>query len=297
MHRSPSTISDELKRNAVKGRYESAKAQVKAYQRRWKQDYEAKKIPRNRKLQDFIEQELYDDQSPQAIAGFLKHRQRNLPYASKNTIYRYIKSPYGRRIEYHRSKIKRKHRNHRPATKPWKDRVFIDQRPAYINARRRIGDAEADFIESGRSGKGRILVVTDRKLRVSFLERILVLSQQEVTKAFECIKLRYPELTTITTDNDLLFQRHKKLEWKLGVRIYFCHPYHAWEKGQVENANKWIRRYIPKSSDISCYSKRFIRNLEAKINRRIMNVLNYRRPQEVFDTYRKRKKRRSALQN
>ncbi len=294
MVRSPSTVSDELKRNAVRGRYESAKAQVKAYQRRWRQDYDAKRIPRNGKLQAFIEQELYDDQSPEAIAGPLNHRQKNLPYASKNTIYRYIKSGYGRRIEYHRSKIKQKRRRHQPASKPWKDRVFIDQRPAYINARRRIGDAEADFIVSGKSGSGILLVVVDRKMKASFLEQILLPSQQEVTKAFVRIKRRYPELKTITTDNDILLQHHRELERKLGVKIYFCHPGHAWEKGQVENTNKWIRRYIPKSSDISRYSKRFIRSLEAKLNRRIMQVLNYRRPEELLASYRKHKKRHSA---
>ena len=297
LRRSISTISDELNRNAVNETYASAKAHSKDRQRKWSLDYEAKRIPRHRKLQDLIEYELYDDQSPEAIAGFLKHRQKKLPYASKNTIYRYIESPYGRRIEYHRSKIKRRGRRKKPRTKPWKNRVFIDKRPKHINARLRIGHSEGDFIVSGKSGKGILLVVPDRKLRATFLEQILELSQRNVTRACLRIKGRYPEWKSMTTDNDILFQHHKELERKLGIKIYFCFPGHMWEKPSVENVNGYIRKYIPKGSDISRYSKRFIRKLEERLNRRIMKVLSFKRPQEMLDAYRKRKKRRSALGN
>ena len=101
----------------------------------------------------------------------------------------------------------------------------------------------------------------------------------------------------MTVDNDVLLRHHKQLEKILGVHIYFCFPGHAWEKGTVENTNKWIRRYVPKSSDISRYSKRFIRSVEEKLNRRYMGVLNHHTPEEMLSDYRKRKKRRSARRN
>ena len=53
-------------------------------------------------------------------------------------------------------------------------------------------------------------------------------------------------MRTITTDNDILLQKHKELEKLLGVKIYFCHPYRLWEKGTIENTNGAIRKYIPK---------------------------------------------------
>jgi len=146
LDRSVSTISDELKRNRVKGRYVADKAQHKAYVRRQGAKYQGMKIVQNRKLQEYVEQELYDDQSPEAIAGFLQERQRQLPYVSKDSIRRYITSPYGRWVEYHRSKIKRNRRRTKPRMKPWQDRVFIDQRPSKINLRREVGHAEVDFI-------------------------------------------------------------------------------------------------------------------------------------------------------
>lgn len=254
------------------------------------------KIAQNRKLQEYVEQELYDDQSPEAIAGLLQKRQRKLPHVSKDSIRRYITSPYGRWVEYHRSKIKRNRRRTKPRMKPWKDRVFIDRRPASINARRHTGHTEGDFIESGRSGHGKLLVIVDRKLRVAFLEQILKPSIASMTTAMLKIRDRYPEWKSMTTDNDVLFQNHPALAQKLGITIYFCFPGHAWEKGSIENANKWIRRYIPKNSDISRYSKRFIRNLEEKMNRRIMKTLNYYRPGELLERYRKRKQRLRAVE-
>ena len=76
--------------------------------------------------------------------------------------------------------------------------------------------------------------------------------------------------------------------------ISFCHPYHSWEKGSIENTNKYVRKDIPKSSDISRYSKRFIQKLEDKLNRRYMKVLRYKTPQEMLNDHRKHKKHSRA---
>lgn len=255
------------------------------------------KIAGDKELRGLVEHLLYDDQSPEAVAGRLQNHETHLPPTSKNTIYRFIASPYGRKIEYYRNKVRRKRKRRKPATKPWKDRVFIDQRPEYINKRMRVGDAEADFIVSGKSGKGIVLVVVGRKYRNGYLEQIIKTTLPAVTRACQRIKRRFPEWSSMTTDNDLLFQHHKILEKKLDIKMYFCHPGHAWEKGSVENTNKYLRRYILKSSDISRYSKRFVKKLEARLNRRIMKVLNYHTPQEMLDAYRKRKQRRSAAKD
>lgn len=34
------------------------------------------------------------------------------------------------------------------------------------------------------------------------------------------------------------------------VKSFYAHPYSAWERGSNENANKLIRRFIPKGTDI-----------------------------------------------
>ena len=191
------------------------------------------KIVEDKELKEYVDKNLYDDLSPEVIAGRIPKHEKHLPAVSKNSIRRYIKSIHGRRVENHRIKQRRKRRRSRkrPKTLKLQDHIFIDKRPKYIQKRRYVGDAEADFIVSGKTGKGIIL----------------------------------------------------------NVKIYFCDPYSSWQKGTVENSNKYARRDIPKSSDISKYSKQFIKRLEEKLNRRIMKCLNYQTPQEVLDKHRNTK--------
>lgn len=295
MGRSGSAVWAEYNRNKVNRKYDPVKANHKAYVRRKYSKFQGKKIVDNTELQDFVEEKLYDDQSPENIAERIKKHEKRLPNVSKDSIYRYIKSVYGRRIEYHRSKQKRRRfSRRRRAKEKLMDRKFIDERPEIVGKRRRVGDVEADFIVSGKTGKGVILNVSDRKSRAPFLEQILNPTLDNVSMAFLKIKKRFPELKTITTDNDLLLQHHKELEKLLNVTIYFCHPFSSWEKGTVENINGQIRKDIPKGSDISKYSKQFIRKIEEKLQRKIYTYLDHLTPLEVLTTSRKRKQRRSA---
>ena len=149
---------------------------------------------------------------------------------------------------------------------------------------------EGDFIVSGRGGKGILLVAVDRKLRVVFLELIHQVTIDEVHEAFARIKKRFPEMRTLTIDNDLLFQMHKTLEKLLDVKIYFCHPYHSWEKGSVENRNKIIRKCIPKGSDLSPYGKDEIKVVERYLNDRYLKCLRYATPREKLTLHRIKKK-------
>jgi len=264
------------------------KAHHKAYVRRKDSKYQPMKIIKNNALRELIEYMLYDDQSPPNIADRINKRERYLPSISKDSIYRYIKSIYGRQIEIHRTNKRSRRRKRRIKNKQLQDRTFIDKRPQIINKRERLGDIESDFIESGKTGKGMILVAVDRKTRASFLERIVETKIYNVHKAFVRIKKRFPEIKTITTDNDILLKKHKELARLLNVKIYFCHPYHSWEKGTVENANKYIRKDIPKSSDVSKYSKRFIQKLEDKLNRRSLRCLDSMTPNETVELEREK---------
>lgn len=288
MGRSPNTISRECALNRVKGRYDPGKADHKAYVRRQNAKYQGKKIVEHPDLKREVHLRLMDDQSPEAVARRITRYEHHLPAISKNAVYRYIKSPYGRQIETHRLLKRKRKKGGRPKIAKLPNRVWIDKRPEYINARRGIGHAEADFIVSGKSGRGTLLVVVDRKARATFIEQILKATIKHVHAAFVRIKWRFPELRTVTTDNDILFAKHGELGMLLGIKIFFCHPYHSWEKGTIEQTNGVIRRDIPKGSDISTYSKHFIRMLESKLNRRPMKCLRYRTPQEVLDCHRAR---------
>ena len=150
-------------------------------------------------------------------------------------------------------------------------------------------------IVSGRSGSGYLLVVVERKTRYVFIEQINTVTIDEVHRAFLKIQKKLPEMKALTLNNDLLFAMHKTLEKLLGLPIYFCHPYHSWKKGSVENANKYIRKYIPKGGDLSQYDKKFIRCVEKRCNGRFMDVLRYKKPIEKLKESRWRSKKQREL--
>lgn len=247
-------------------------------------------IVANQALQDFIERQLLQLQSPAAVAGRLATGLDGLPAVSRDTIERFVRSVHGRQLEYQlkRLKQKRRGRRRRPQVASLPDRTFIDDRPSVIANRERVGDVEADFIVSGKSGSGCLLTVVDRKLRSGYIRRILPVTVASVEQAFLDIQKQFPELASITTDNDILFRYHQRLEQLLGgTPIYFCHAYHSWEKGTVENYNKQVRKYIPKGADISQYHDEYIQFVETRLNGRFMGVLGYRTPAESLTAHRK----------
>ncbi len=271
---------------------------MKATSRRQKAKFQAKKIVINQELQAFVDAALLANQSPQAIAGRLKAGLvPGLPYVSRDTIETYIRSAHGRRIEYQLKVLKREQGRKKRRKRPGSSRaatgdqkVYIDDRPDVITNRERVGDLELDFIVSGKDGSGYGMTATDRKLRVGFIRRILPVSVANALAALLDIKQQFPELTSITTDNDILWRYHKRLEVILGVPFYFCHSYSSWEKGSIENFNGVARKYIRKGSDISQYSEAYMRMAETKLNNRWMEVLGYKTPQECLEEYRLRDK-------
>jgi transposase, IS30 family len=291
MSRGKSALAKEIKRGTVGGVYDPDKAHHKAYKKRKYAKYQAMKIISHSELRSFVEKALMDDQSPANIAGRITHHEKNLPSVSKDIIYKFIQSPYGRQIEYKRKKQKSKNKQRAVQKEKLKDRTFIDKRPKIIAQMKRIGDTEADFIVSCKGGRGILLTVIDRKSRKPYIEKILPVTIPNTHRAFQRIKRRFPEMKTITTDNDLLFQHHRELEKLLNAKMYFCHPYHSWEKGSVENLNKLIRKDIPKGSDVSKYSRYVIQKTEDKLSRHFYECLHFRTPAEVIERHRVRKKR------
>ena len=258
---------------------------------------EGKKIASDPELRAFVEKHLLDDQEPEEIARRLKNVEKSLPYVSGSAVRRYIRSPYGRKIEAHRKKVFVRKYKRRRRGKRLKDRRSIHQRPMKINRRWGLGHFEGDFIASGKSGKGLVLGLRDRKARKNLLEKILPVSVRNVERGLIRMKKRYPEMQTITFDNDLLLLEHKRLERILGIKIYFCDEHSPWQKPSIEQLNKSLRRYIPKGSDISKISKGSIRKLEEKMNRRFMGVLDSLTPDEAYEKERRRKQRRRARLN
>ena len=290
--RKRSTIYREQMRNSVKGEYVPEKAQHKAYVRRKYAKYQAMRIVKDMKLREYIETKLLDDEwSPEQIAGRLA-REAGLQTVSAPTIYAYIRSPYGRQLEHELNLVKKRRQN---SKQRWQrkvtaleDRVFIDQRPAAANARAQFGHWEADFIVSGKPyGNTSLLVLHERVSRYTLIAKIQARTVREVENVFiEALPI-IGAFKSLTLDNDIAFQKHAQLSRLIGAPVYFCQPYHSWEKGGVENANKLIRGYVPKSCDIAAYSDREIWDIQHKINNKPRKILGYQTAKEVFEQHQK----------
>ena len=58
-------------------------------------------------------------------------------------------------------------------------------------------------------------------------------------------------------------------DWKgLDAKIYFTHPYSAWENGTIENTNKLIRQYIPKNAAFCEFDELKLKEIQVQINKR-----------------------------
>ena len=51
-------------------------------------------------------------------------------------------------------------------------------------------------------------------------------------------------------------------------KVYFADSYCSWQKGAIENANKLIRKYIPKKANFDDFSDSRIMEIKKKLNRR-----------------------------
>ena len=283
--RSSGTISEELKRNKVRGTYTRAAADGKAHLRRKRSKAQCLEVAMDPALKTFVTKEIEDDQSPEAISGRLKYVQRDIAYASMKAVYKFVHSPHGRKIEKHlySKAVKRRGGPKRGERKVSIDgRMMIDKRPKRVENRKEFGHFEGDFIESGKDGKGSLLVLVERKTRYPFL----VYTEDKSTTHINALiaqTLKDVPVQSITLDNDLSFQKHRELSELVGTIVFFCNPYHSWEKGTVENRNRAVRRYVPKKTDLSSVTIERFKEIETTLRTRYMKCLRFKTPTEVWN--------------
>ena len=284
--RDPKAIRYEIKTNSVRGKYMANKAEHKAYVKRRESKIQCMKVAVDKKLKEFVIENIKDGQSPEGISGRIKNIETQIQTVSPKAIYKFIHSVHGRKIEKHlySKAVRKKSGPKRGKNKPSLDgRTMIDKRPKKVEKRLEFGHFEGDFIESGKDGEGSLLVIVERKTRYPFIVYTEDKSTKQINKLIsETLDNNIP-VGSITLDNDLSFQKHKELSELLGVIIFFCHSYCSHEKGTVENRNKAVRRYIPKRSDLSRVKIEFIKGVEQKLRTRFMKCLNYKTPQEAWD--------------
>jgi transposase, IS30 family len=293
MGRSPSTLSRELSRNQGERGWRPRQAQHKAIARLVERgSNNAAKI--SEEAWQYAVKHLTEDQwSPEQIAGRLALE--GLGTISHETIYQRIledKNEGGTLYTHLRCKKKRKKRygSARPARNAIPNRVDIDERPAIVDSRERIGDWEGDTIIGSHNGGAVIASMVERKSRFTCLAKSKNKTTAAVTSSINKRMLPLADLVdTVTLDNGLEFSLHEMMAEALDADIYFAKPYHSWERGLNENTNGLVRQYYPKKVSFDNITDDELRHVENKLNNRPRKCLGYKTPFEVLSkSYEKR---------
>ena len=282
MGRSPSTISRELRRNQGLRGYRPGQAQRFSTLRR-REACKAIKITDEVYgwICHLIEQEL----SPQQVVDYLnKHQRVSLHH---ETVYRLIyadKAQGGKLYSHLRiaSKPYRKRYGHYDRRGRIKNRVDIDNRPAVVDRRTRIGDWEGDTV-MGKGRKSALLTMVERKTLYTIIVRLTgkradLLAEAAVRHMGEI----QSKVKTITFDNGLEFSDHATIAKGLGADIYFAHPYASWERGINENTNGLIRQYFPKGTDFNEVTDAQVQWVMDRLNNRPRKTRGCKSPNELF---------------
>ncbi len=281
LKRSVSSISEEIKKNSVKGKYDPLKAHNKARLRRRMSKYQGKKINEDNELRQYIKKGLKNYWSPDAISGRMK-KDKEPFYASKTAIYEYLYSSWGQRYCcYLYSKRYRPKKNRKKREKTLiPDRVGIEQRPKKIDLNKEYGHYEGDTIVSGRKtgSKAALSVICERKAKYIDIRKIERLKPTLNIFAIVSMKQELAGILSMTLDNGIENTEHKSL----GFPTFFCDAYCSYQKGRVEHSNKLIRRFIPKGSDIGKYSEEYIKEIVGILNNTPRKSLEYKTPLEVM---------------
>ena len=156
-----------------------------------------------------------------------------------------------------------------------------------------MGHWEIDLVVGGRGkGSAALLTLTERKTRKQLIRKLKDKTQRAVARAINGIEQQMgPEafrtvFKSITADNGSEFLDYEALERSVfgGARthIYYAHPYSSWERGSNENANRIIRRFIPKGCDISKFTRKQIQAIENWINNYPRKILDFETAEERF---------------
>ena len=268
------TVSRELKRNSTSiafGVYLPDRAQ-NLYRNRRKKCHSHIKLD-NPVFRKAIMILIQTGWSPETIDGRLK--QQGKDSISHETLYDFIyDSEIGKRdklFEYlprgKKRRTKKKGRSSKTAR--LEGRVFIEARSKEANARTEFGHFETDTMFCLGDG---VNVIAERMARKVFITK---LSKRNAAATTEAIvgRLKDEPVKSITADNGPENAEHKMIAAMLSLKFFFCHPYHSWEKGTVENRNGVIRRYLPRKTNLRTWTQGDLDEIAEDINTTPMKCL------------------------
>ncbi len=231
-----------------------------------------------------MEDKIQEDWSPEQIKLWMERNEETR--VSHEWIYQYIYADKRAGGDLHKHLRCQKKRRKRYGSYDRRgqipDRVSIEERPAIVEQRKRIGDWEADTV-IGRKSRYALVTLVDRKSRFTLIRKIEHRTAAETKRAIIQMLQPYKLKTlTITFDNGREFAAHQDMARELKADMYFAHPYSSWERGTNENTNGLLRQYFPKGSDFSKITDGQVEFAENRLNTRPRKCLGARTPEMVF---------------
>jgi IS30 family transposase len=277
-----STVCRELRRNRVLKGYRPKQAHQFSLNRRKKVRY---RIEASTWI--LIEALIRQDLSPEQVSGWLQDNYGL--QISHEWIYQYILTDKHAGGDLHRhlrcQKKRRKRYGSYDRRGKLKNRVSIDERPAIVDTRQRLGDWEVDTI-IGKGHRHAIVSLTERKSRLALLSKVERKTARTVANAvIELLKPLPVRTHTLTADNGKEFADHERISRDLRADVYFAHPYSAWERATNENMNGLIRQYFPKKRNFATITQQEIEFVMERLNNRPRKCLGFKTPNEVFFNY------------
>lgn len=282
------SIYRELERNSSRHGYRPDWASQQYLSRKFHHRY---KLDKNPELKEVIIARLKEGWSPQQIAGRLK-RSAGQCIISHESIYAYIYSEPGKAQKlYMLLHKKRRFRYPRVQRKRQKstleaEKTRITQRSEEINQRQTFGHWEGDLLMFRRHNP-HLITLRERKSR--YLVAIKNNSRKPCKTANTLVNYMKKSIgnrvQSLTLDNDIAFAHHPTIANAFAAPVYFCEPYKSYQKGTIENANRLLRRYLPKKSTIENHTQEDIEMIADKLNNQPMRCLDYRTPKEAFYEY------------
>jgi IS30 family transposase len=285
--RAVSTITNELRRNTVDVciGYLPDEAHRLALGRKAKHGLKINRYP---EVKAMVIDQLKDGWSPEVIAGRQK-QQASRFWVSHEAVYQFIYGNEGRELGLFKYLLRARPRRGliggRKPRSAIPERISIHDRPAHVATREEFGHLEGDLTFFTDNQSMNLSVVVERKTR---LIQLILNQSKRTAVVMKGIFNKLAELPafarlSITFDNGLEFARHTLLKRFMDMDTYFCDKHSPWQKGQVEQMNSMLHRYLPKNTNLNEVSHEQIEMIQNKLNNRPRKCLGFKTPVEAFN--------------
>ena len=292
IHRSPSTISREIKRNGGYDIYRATQADQAAWYR--SQRPKRCKLACNRALSRIVATKLQLNWAPEQIAGWLKieYPGDESNHVSHETIYRslfvqargVLKKELQQYLRSQRAIRRSKHASlKRDGLGQITNAVSIRERPASVEDRAVPGHWEGDLIAG--SNNSYIATLVERHTRYVMLAKVKNKDTESVITALIKQSKKLPDelYKSLTWDRGKELADHKRFTLETDIKVYFCDPRSPWQRGSNENTNGLLRQYFPKGSDLSLHSQAKLNAVARQLNERPRKTLEFETPAQRFN--------------